>query len=107
MLALGFGCNETSEREKIKNIALSAAMRGEKIDDALKEWNVKANEYDKLPRDKVPERYTRVYVYGGAFHFSHINRRHPFSPDGWAMLQITEPYDDEEYKRYLAQEEVK
>jgi len=94
MIALGFGCNEAKDREDIKNAVLSAALAGRNIDDAVKPWNDKAKEYDAMPRETAPERYTKVWIYGGAFHFHHINRRHPLSPDGWALLQIEEPFDE-------------
>jgi len=81
-------------RQDIKNAVLSAAIAGRNIDDAVKPWNDKAKEYDAMPRESAPERYTKVWIYGGAFHFHHINRRHPFSPDGWALLQIEEPFEE-------------
>jgi len=67
----------------VKKWADSLAVESGKIADGYKE----ATEY--------PSRYSRfwAYVLGDCNHiclivsFHHINRRHNFSPDGWAMLQ--------------------
>lgn len=49
-----------------------------------------------MDRNDVPERYSYFWyvvnkIYDGKyiieFSFHHINRRHPFSPDGWALLE--------------------
>ncbi len=85
-LVFGFGCTEEQVRHEVKE-ALASEGR-----EALKRWNDKANEYDKLSRQDAPERYTRVFCYGNKIVFFHINRRHPFSPDGWALMEIEEPY---------------
>ena len=85
---LGFGSQEKKvEREVIDAFALNGP-------DALKAWNDKADVYDKQPRGVAPQRYTRIFYYGGKLHFHHVNREHAFSPDGWALLQ-TEHYAPE------------
>ena len=93
MLALGFGCIEVEERDKIKRHLLAALLRGESASAVSKAWNAEREKYDKMSRREAPERYTTFYVYDDAIHFCHINRRHPFSPDGWALLQVTEPLE--------------
>lgn len=92
-IILGFGSIEQQEREKIKKVVKEALLAGKDICEALEPWNKKAKEYDEMPRDAVPERYTKVWFYDDKLHFHHINRRHPFSPDGWALLQVEEGLD--------------
>ena len=83
-IVLGFGTTEEQERKKIKDYL---SEHGE-----TDKWNNKADEYDKMPKEKAPERYTRFYVYDNKIKFHHINRRHAFSPDGWALLVVEEPF---------------
>ena len=83
-IVLGFGSTEEQERSRIKE---HLATKGE-----TKEWNDRADKYDKMPKDEAPERYTRFYIYDESIKFHHINRRHPFSPDGWALMVIEEPF---------------
>lgn len=85
-IILGFGSIEEQVRAEVKK-----ALHEEGVE-ALKRWNDKADEYDKLPRESAPERYTRIYFYDNTIHFHHINRQHPFSPDGWALLKVDEPF---------------
>jgi len=92
-IILGFGHVEGGERTKIRAALLDHAKCGRTVSDILAIWNDKADEYDDLPRGEAPERYTRIFCYGGKLHFHHINRNHPFSPDGWALLQVNEPFD--------------
>jgi len=81
MIVLGFGSVEQhTEREIINAFAAGGP-------EALKTWNAVADVYDKLPRGTAPQRYSRVFYYDGRLHFHHVNREHPFSPDGWALLQ--------------------
>ena len=91
MLALGFGCIEERERETIKRRLLAAAINGKDFDEVSKTWNAERNKYDEMNREEAPERYTKFWIYEGAIHYHHIHRRHPFSPDGWALLRIDEP----------------
>jgi hypothetical protein len=93
---LGFGSIETKVREDVKNALIGALIRKEDVGTVLKKWNDKADEYDKMPRETAPERYTKIWFYGGKLHFHHINRQHAFSPDGWALLQIEEDFGNEE-----------
>ena len=68
----------------------------------LAERKLELDELDKKYKDATdyPERYStfsyRVLTNGSdlvvVFRFSHINRRHPMSPDGWALLQTTYPH---------------
>ena len=88
---LGFGSTEDNVRREVKDAVLGALLRKEDVRTVLAKWNNKADEFDKMPRGVAPERYTRIFFYGGELHFHHINREHAFSPDGWAMWQVTEP----------------
>ncbi len=91
-LILGFGCIEERERQRIKHALIAGALKGLTTDEVLAEWNDKADEYKKMPRGVAPERYTRVFYYDNELHFHHINREHPMSPDGWAMMGVDEPF---------------
>jgi len=83
-IVLGFGSTEAEERIKIKEYL---SIHGE-----TDEWNKKADIYDKMPQEEAPERYTKFYILDNKIKFYHINRRHPFSPDGWALMIIEEPF---------------
>lgn len=91
-IILGFGRVEVRERAKVKAALVDGAKCGRTVKDILAHWNDKADEYDALPRGEAPERYTRVFCYDGKLCFHHINRNHPFSPDGWALWQVDEPW---------------
>lgn len=75
--------------DDVKKWADSVAVESGKMADGYKE----AVDY--------PSRYSRfwAYVVGDCNHiclivsFHHINRRHAFSPDGWAMLQSKRVYE--------------
>lgn len=79
-MILGFGSVEEAVRNEIKNLLLAAALKGENLHDVSTQWNAERAPYDKLSRAEAPERYTTFYVYDGAIHYLHINRRHPFRP---------------------------
>ena len=86
-VVLGFGCVEEKEREKIKQSLQERATQ-----QVLDEWNNKADEYDEMPRETAPERYTRFWYYDDTLIFHHINRRHAMSPDGWAVWRVEEEF---------------
>ena len=92
MVVLGFGSTETAEEARIIAACGAAISEGRSVDSVLNELNRAANRYDDLPRGEAPQRYTRAYHFDDALHFHHINREHPFSPDGWALLQVEVPY---------------
>lgn len=93
-IIFGFGVTEEGVRAAVKNALISALLEKKDVATVLRQWNDKADEYDKMPRGTAPERYTRIYFYENAIHFHHINREHPFSPDGWALLQVDEPFGE-------------
>ncbi len=93
MFVLGFGIIEEQERKKIKDRLLRAAIAGENLDDVEKEWREKSNKYDKMSREEAPERYTSFFLHSDRIVYHHINRRHAFSPDGWALLKVEERLD--------------
>jgi len=98
MVILGFGCTEHEEAKKIihKCLASIATMP----DEPVKAVKAVRKEYDGASKlykemDNPPQRYTYFFftlvpIYEGSYHVEftmhHINRRHPFSPDGWALL---------------------
>jgi len=88
---IGFGDIEKDEREKIRH-----EMQKRPAGEVLDEWNNKADEYDAMPRETAPERYTRFWYYGDQLHYHHINRRHAMSPDGWALLKVIEDFKIDE-----------
>ena len=92
-IILGFGCIEEQERMTIKKAICDGITKGEKVDEILDQWNKKADMFDKQARDIAPERYTRIRFYDDTLCFLHINRNHPLSPDGWAMLKIEESFE--------------
>ncbi len=93
---LGFGCTEEQVRNDVKNALIGALVNGKDTEEVLKKWNDKADEYDKLPKETAPERYTRIFFYDGKLVFHHINRRHGMSPDGWALWSVEEQFGEQE-----------
>jgi len=117
-IVLGFGSTEEAYREKVKRdieilVSDCLAEKFSNLDDVwfgdelLKEIEEKVKEYAKDTRDTRdeidkkeikdrPERYTSLYIsFAGSgtdlffgLDFSHINSRHPMSPDGMAMMGI-------------------
>ena len=97
MIVLGFGKQEEIARKEILNLLNSCpSNKWEEYNKISKEWNAKNEVFDKMSRETAPERYTNFYIYEESIHFNHINRRHAFSPDGWALLQVTEPFKYED-----------
>ncbi len=85
---LGFGSTEIQVEDDVVNALIAARpTTHEALHNVLRPWNTKAKENDALPRGEAPERYTSIYFYEDMLHFHHVNRNHPFSPDGWALLQ--------------------
>jgi hypothetical protein len=95
-IILGFGCIEVQVRAEITAAAREAVANGRTVESVLAKWNELARVYDKQPRGVAPERYTSASYFGGKLHFTHINREHPFSPDGWAGLFVEEEFDTRE-----------
>lgn len=91
-IILGFGAVETRTREEIKKLLIETCKTVEDADRISKNWNDKNKVFDTMPREKAPERYTNFYVYDGKIKYHHINRRHAFSPDGWALMEYEEPF---------------
>lgn len=110
-MIIGFGKTETDIENSFEKAFIDEAKRlymGQEnnafSDDmiaAIKTWADRASKESQEMADsfkdaaEYPDRYTRFwcYVLGDCNHiclivsFHHINRRHAFSPDGWAMLQ--------------------
>jgi len=117
-IVLGFGSTEESYRDKVKRdieVMVSGCLDGKFSspddvwfnDEILKEIEQRVKEYAQETRDAEkeiakkeikdrPERYSYVYISfagtGSDLFFgieaSHINSRHPMSPDGMAMMQM-------------------
>ncbi len=92
-IILGFGNSETKTARTIIQECLAGIKKtGHNAIKPIEKKNHKTcDEYDKMNRSNAPERYSRFWAFesGGfvKFSFHHINRRHPFSPDGWALLK--------------------
>ena len=98
-IILGFGSRERQVQQDVKQAVMDGVRAGRDVGDILQKWNDEADAYDKCAQEAAPERYTSIWYYGDALHFHHVNRRHPFSPDGWAALEVHEPFplpEDEE-----------
>ncbi len=100
-MILGFGDTETKTAISIIEECISKRNRNKEIfEQEIKKIKDKyydlQEQYNDKSTDDVPERYSyfwfSVYkIYDGyfiiTFWFHHINRRHPFSADGWALLK--------------------
>ena len=95
-IILGFGAVEKAVQDEIMSAVHAAVAAGDSVDDVLAPWKQKAKEYDTLPRDKAPQRYTHPFWVEGAIRFIHTNRQHPASPDGCAALVVEIPFEPKE-----------
>jgi hypothetical protein len=91
-IVLGFGAVEERTRNEIKKLLIDKATTMHEAYLISKEWNENNKKFDVMKREDAPERYTNFYVYDGKIKYNHINRRHPFSPDGWALMEYEEPF---------------
>lgn len=82
-MILGFGITEQNVEDRV----IERIASGESPTDIAEEFSAAGKRYDKLTRDEAPERYSFVYIHSDRVVFLHVNRRHAFSPDGWACLQ--------------------
>ena len=98
-MVIGFGQTEIEEACRIIDECIPLIGIRD-IADSVKEvelkYSILEKEYSKLDRGTAPERYSYFFahtweIYEGycivEFTFHHINRRHPASPDGWALWQ--------------------
>ena len=99
-----FGFGDGEKREAIRVLEetakeLKGVMEKSKIECILESLSKKCKDRtdknDKLDKNDAPERYSYywtnlMYNHKDSFvvlyNFHHINRRHPFSSDGWALL---------------------
>ena len=98
-LILGFGKTEDDTARKILKECYDAIGkdRGKPAKDvvaAVQEvYKKQDDEYGEKPASEVPERYSYFWASESGkyfrFDFHHINRRHPMSSDGWALLKST------------------
>ena len=97
-MIFGFGDTESKEAVKIIHECLDAiAATPDNPKSALvaveKKYDDAGKRYEKM--DNPPQRYTYFFstfvpIYEGCYYIDftmhHINRQHPFTPDGWALL---------------------
>lgn len=97
---VGFGKVEIDTAKKIISECQDAiGSNGKDAQSSLaaieKKYADDAERFKKMDKKEAPERYTRFWcshhdIYKGKymveFTMHHINRRHAFSPDGWALL---------------------
>ena len=96
-MILGFGVTETTTARNIINECLIAIKENkdehplEIIETIREKYNDAYEANGEMNRSESPQRYSCFWVYESGecllFNFHHINRRHPFSPDGWAMMK--------------------
>lgn len=97
-VVLGFGDTELENARSIIDQCIALIKEGQPVYRAVESvrltYNEKKEKNDKLTRTESPQRYTYFYFfyneifegkYNVEFTFHHINRNHPFSPDGWAL----------------------
>lgn len=109
-IVLGFGSNEQAfEKQEVEFVEefvrkempkYDSMFRNEMVDDLRSQLEARSSEYRKLSDSykeatEYPDRYGYYYfdvvhnvnTLCVVFKFSHINRRHAMSPDGWGMMQ--------------------
>lgn len=96
-MILGFGSIEKENANQIIS-ECSAALKADSlrgIATVQEKYRAEGEKFKNMTREEAPERYSYFWamcheVYSGRFFVEftihHINRRHPFSPDGWALL---------------------
>lgn len=96
-MVIGFGRTEKETALKIIRECIEAWKTDGPIGiERLQSKYVKMEkQYDDMSKKEAPERYTYFWAdshktcdgnYIIEFEMNHINRRHPLSPDGWAMF---------------------
>jgi hypothetical protein len=99
-MILGFGATERETARTIIHECATAIKHfpenaQEAIQSVQKKYNEDEERYKQMTREEAPERYSYFWasfhsIYEGKyiieFTFHHINRRHAFSQDGWALL---------------------
>jgi hypothetical protein len=99
-MIFGFGTTESeSARRIIGECEMAIVAAPDNIDEAIagvrRGYSKAGDRYKVMDRENAPERYTYFFynfvpIYKGRylveFTMHHINRRHPFSPDGWALM---------------------
>jgi len=99
-MTVGFGNTEIKTAIKIIEECVAKKNKNkklfeQKIKKIKKKYDNLAEEYKNKNANEAPERYSYFWfslygIYDGyfiTFLFHHINRRHPFSEDGWALLR--------------------
>lgn len=101
MIVFGFGIIEEETaisiiRECAEAIKNTDKNHKKELYEVEKKYYALGEKYKTMKKDEAPERYSYFYssyyeMFPGncviVFQFHHINRRHPFSGDGWAMLE--------------------
>ena len=99
---LGFGQSEIDTAKSIIKECYDAIINDmenakEIIDSIKKKYKDQSDKYGEMKKYDAPERYSTFWAnimpikydmyFVCHFSFTHINRRHALSPDGWACLQ--------------------
>lgn len=98
-MILGFGKVETDTARNILRECYVAIKKDgnkpakEAVTAVQAAHKKQCDEYDGKERSEAPERYSYFWARESdeffRFDFHHINRRHPMSNDGWALLKST------------------
>ena len=96
-IILGFGVTETKTALRVIKECYNLIKNNpnklvcEVIKEVEQRYKELSNNYDKMSRSEVPERYSCFWARKSGeviiFDFHHINRQHSMSPDGWALLK--------------------
>lgn len=96
-MIIGFGSIEVATAQSIIEECHEAMTEDgiQGVEKIKAKYAADEERYKVMGRDEAPERYTYFWFsycekYEGRyfieFTMHHVNRRHPFSPDGWALL---------------------
>jgi len=99
-MILGFGTGEIEAAKRILRECYGAIEAGTETPERIvkniqEKYGTIGEANKKLSREDAPERYTYFWatyyqIYEGKyiveFTMHHVNRRHPMSDDGWAVL---------------------
>lgn len=98
-MILGFGSTEREAASRVLSEiddALQSGLGEEGIKEIQRRHSEEADRNKKLSSADAPERYSEFWASHDEVHselsythvrFLHYNRRHPFSPDGWAAMR--------------------
>ena len=119
-MIIGFGTQETQTAKEIIEECIEAVKLNlkdplEAVRTITEKYHALGEEYKAMSKSEAPERYTYFYAYVHSiwegfvlmeFKMHHINRRHAFSSDGWALMVThwTASFRDEDDEVHIYQE---